>query len=298
MLVFWRIIGIAAVLLLFDCLFSWLSTCDPASYPSPTNESYEKHCSAFKGPFVTIASVILIWTRHVLHDYGEAVIAIFTIVLALSTMALWRSGKRQMELIEKNAIQQSADTRAAIAAAEAANKISQESVLIDQRAWLAVSDLQIREDVRFFRHGADFHMSVKITNFGKTPAMAAHTDMEMIEGGSTEAVKKLAEKAAENAKVEGTYWGRIVFPGESYRRNWGLTANLPTPPSNSISPIVIGCVTYQILPDQSVHQTGFAFGLFECKPGTNEYVRLIRVDEGQISRDRIGNNADPGGFAD
>jgi hypothetical protein len=217
-------------------------------------------------------------TGNVLHDFGEAVVAFFTIVLALSTIALWRAteklfgaGERQMKLLEKNAI-------------------------ADQRAWLAVSDLQLHDDVRFGRHGIDFHISVKITNFGKTPALAAHTNMEVITdfAGSTEAIRKLAEKS----KTERTYWSRMVFPGEFYRRRWGLTVELPTPPSNSVSPVVVGCVTYEILPDRSVHQTGFAFGLFECKAGTDDFVDLIRVDKGQISRDRIGSHADPGGFAD
>jgi hypothetical protein len=161
---------------------------------------------------------------------------------------------------------------------------------------VAVSDLKIHQDVFFGIFGATFDVSVKITNFGKTPAISAHTTMEMIEGyaGSAEAVRELATRA----KTEETYWSRIIFPDESYRRGWSLNVSRPTPPQISVSAIVIGCVTYRIWPDESVHQTGFAFSPFESAPGTNDFVDLLRITKGHIPRDSIGANTDPGGFAD
>jgi hypothetical protein len=162
-------------------------------------------------------------------------LAIFTAVLAGSTIGLWIVtflGSRK----------QSRDMEAVVAAALAANEISQQTLVSDRRAWVAVSDPKIHQDVFFGIFGAMFDVSVKITNFGKTPAISAHTTMEMIEGyaGSAEAVRELAARA----KTEETYWSRIIFPDESYRREWSLNVSRPTPPQISVSPIVIGCVTY------------------------------------------------------
>jgi hypothetical protein len=119
---------------------------------------------------------------------------------------------------------------AVVAAALAANEISQQTLVSDRRAWVAVSDPKIHQDVFFGIFGAMFD------------AISAHTTMEMIEGyaGSAEAVRELAARA----KTEETYWSRIIFPDESYRREWSLNVSRPTPPQISVSPIVIGCVTY------------------------------------------------------
>lgn len=59
-----------------------------------------------------------------MNKNGEAVTAFFTIVLAVSTIGLWfatnrlyEAGERQMELIDKNALQQASDNKQFIAAA-------------------------------------------------------------------------------------------------------------------------------------------------------------------------------------
>jgi hypothetical protein len=157
MRIFWKILGFAFVMLLFDTLFSYLSTCDPQSHPNPYNQSREEYCSAFRGPFVSLVRFGLVQTGHLLHDSAEAVIAAFTIVLAISTIALWRSteklfqaGERQIGATEK--------------AAEAALLSARVSAGVE-RPFLYIKNPTITFE------GQSANSSFRVVNLGRTPAI-------------------------------------------------------------------------------------------------------------------------------
>jgi hypothetical protein len=215
----------------------------------------------------------------------------FTGVLALSTIGLWlvtwRSGVRQ-----------SKEMRDAIQTAQAANEISHSAIIAEQRAWVSVGDLKVNDEMLLFRtHGADISVSVTIKNIGKTPALSVHTSMEMIfgYGEAPDAVKKLSEA---NKTVDQVHWTRTILPGDSYRREWGFHIENPPGKLGSVFPAIIGCTTYQISPDNSVHQTAFVFHLFECQGGEpSKFVDCIRPEK-PLTNDCVGWDGGSGGFAD
>jgi hypothetical protein len=191
-------------------------------------------------------------TNERIADYNEA-LDWLTGVLALSTLGLWwvtwRSG-----------IHQSRDMRAAIAAAQASNEISRQHMIADQRAWLTVT-LEATSDLVIDHRGCGFDVSARITNIGKTPALNAHTEMALTLNYD-DAVQALGKFSNENRDAMPR-WSRVVLPTEHYDRPWRLHAHKieieQFNKGGNILPIVVGCVTYQILPDRSVHQTKFIY---------------------------------------
>jgi hypothetical protein len=59
------------------------------------------------------------------------------------------------------------------------------------------------------------------------------------------------------------------------------------------SPALIGCVTYQLWPEKSVHQTGFFYDLFEDTEKGGVY-----LDRGSGPAPSVLYAVRPGGFAD
>jgi hypothetical protein len=89
-----RALILAALWLLFEGLISLLATCDQVAEQASQHggsEQAQKHCSALTGPLVSIVWAVIYWAGHVLEGYGEAVIAAFTVVLAIATGFLYRA---------------------------------------------------------------------------------------------------------------------------------------------------------------------------------------------------------------
>jgi hypothetical protein len=94
MLIARRILIFAALWLLFEGVISLLATCDQVAEPASQyggSQHTQKHCSALIGPILASGWAFLSWLGHVLEGYGEAVIAVFTIVLAFATGLLWKA---------------------------------------------------------------------------------------------------------------------------------------------------------------------------------------------------------------
>lgn len=89
-----RIVIFAALWLLFEIVISLFATCDQVAHQASQRSGAEqaaKHCSALTGPVLASGWAFLYWLGHVLEGYGEAVIAVFTIVLAFATGLLWKA---------------------------------------------------------------------------------------------------------------------------------------------------------------------------------------------------------------
>lgn len=184
--------------------------------------------------------------------YFTAWLVGFTGVLAVSTIGLWivtwRSGVRQ-----------SRDMENAIAAAQASNEISHKTMVADQRAWLIVR-LSVTSDFVVGRGTCDVRVSARIANIGKTPAFNVHTHIKEFAPG-THDIPTTLKLLCEEKRTFQPSWSRLVLPGEYYDRPWALS--FPDDPKlrGHILPTIVGCVTYQILPDKSFHQTGFVYDL-------------------------------------
>jgi hypothetical protein len=283
-----RIVLLALALVAAVTLADWFSSpvrpCEaPIQQHSETkeaNKSAEEYCSAGK--------IIAFWRAvgRLVDTWHDDLLAAATVVIAIFTVVLVSVSNRQAGLMES-----------AIAAAHDANEISLKHMIADQRAWLTVGDLEVTQDIVFSaaQGGAVLFVSVKITNIGKTPALNAYTYMDIIFDyfSAPEAVAKMAQ-SARDTKANST---RVVLPGDFYKREWAL--DLPTPDKGThIHPIVIGCTSYSIVPDGTLHQTGFVFGLFEKDQATGRFKFPLQVNVPRIPKETIGWDAATGGFAD
>jgi hypothetical protein len=212
----------------------------------PTRDAHDQAASTAQHSFSEAE------TNERIANYNEW-LAWFTGFLAVSTAGLWwvtwRSGLRQ-----------ASDMRATIAAALASNEISRSHLIADQRAWLTVR-LDITSDFVINDRGCAFEVSAKITNIGKTPALNAHSAMTLTLNHA-DAADVLAKFSAQN-RDKTPQWSRSVLPTECYNRPWKLHASKGEldqfSASGKVLPLVVGCVTYQILPDRTVHQTRFLY---------------------------------------
>src|SRR5258708_5240545 len=97
----WSVLSLLAIWLVFECSVSWMAFCDQAqgyggSHPSP--EGYE---CIFNGPVVSIGRYFVrIWRD--IFDKADAYVALFTLVLAISTINLWSATKTAAERQEKD----------------------------------------------------------------------------------------------------------------------------------------------------------------------------------------------------
>jgi hypothetical protein len=276
-------LALVAVVTFADLFSSPVRPCEaPIQQYSKTkeaNKNTEEYCSAGK--------IIIFWRAvgRLVDRWHDDLLAAATIVIAIFTVVLVSVSNRQAGLMES-----------AIAAAHDANEISLKHMIADQRAWLTVGDLEVTQDIVFnaTQGGAVLLVSVKITNIGKTPAVNAYSFMDIVfdYAAAVDAVARIAQESLDN-KGSST---RVVLPGDSYKREWAL--DLPTPEKSiRIFPIVVGCTTYNIVPDDTVHQTGFVFGLFEKDQATGRFRAPLVVNVPRIPKETIGWDASTGGFA-
>lgn len=129
-------------------------------------------------------------------------------------------------------------------------------------------------------------VSLTITNIGRTPALHVITDVEMTPG-IMDLPSRLQTFCKEKRRKETT-WSRSLLAGESYQRGWVLSADreeLQPSADGRVFPGIIGCVTYQILPDNSLHQTGFVYTV--CQKGPMpQFPRFHLVLEPMSTRTR------------
>lgn len=197
---------------------------------------------------------------------------VFTGLLWRSTHKLWTAGKKQIA-------------------------VTRDALIGDQRAWITAT-LEIGPTgLTFGDSYVDVYVLVKITNAGRTAAVNAHTTVKMIGSlvGTAEAVRALA---AEH-KVSDPFTGRLVAAGEVYKRPWypsaANTELYQYGRRGGITPVIIGCVTYEILQDKELHQTSFVYSL-----GRNDgsvYGGPLNSGDGPLTGDELMATVDAGGFA-
>jgi hypothetical protein len=109
----WIAAGFVGLWLVFESTISWLATCDQISGYPGADQTYKENCSALQGPFVGILRFTATSVGRFLHEFRDEIIAIFTIVLAVSTILLWRAtyhlyeaGERQLTHLSETAERQ------------------------------------------------------------------------------------------------------------------------------------------------------------------------------------------------
>lgn len=243
-----------------------------ASYVPPAGEKRQCEEIARKSGFKTEECKTL-WERTTTDPVAFFTfwLVIFTGGLGASTIMLWRAGERQAEL-------------------------TQAALIGDQRAWITVS-----LNIESFRFGpiadgaadAEAELIFRIQNVGRTPALNATVSFAVIGNFSSPATP--IREFAEAHKTCSEFDGRLVSPGEEYTAE--LIASAPGSElyqygrRGLITPLVVGCVTYQILQDSRTHQTAFAYRVERFDDDSR-----IFVTGGDLDSSDVVAAVAPGGF--
>lgn len=165
--------------LAFAEVLSWapvndLSFCliQPEHGGQTSNHDHQKYCPAFHtGVVAALDALDGFFERH-----DKAVVAGFTVVLAISTIGLWlatnrlwEAGENQRDLLERTSKEQARDMQASIDAAKEANILSRDIFISEQRPWLR---WQMNPNAMLKKNGPKLTLEAfgSIQNLGKIPA--------------------------------------------------------------------------------------------------------------------------------
>lgn len=198
------------------------------------------------------------------------ILAVATIGLGAATVGLYLTGEKQVA-------------------------ITREALVGDQRAWL-VTKLEIGPDGLTVNDGvAHLDARLKVSNLGRTPALGAHTNMKLVVDveAAAEQVRRLADK-----NKKGSPHGLFLSPNDFYYRPWypsSMDFEDSTQSRLTISPLLIGCVTYRILQDKDLHQVAFVYHLGR-KDGS-PWGAIIGGNDCHLGPDEVTISPWAGGFA-
>lgn len=164
--------------------------------------------------------------------------------------------------------------------------IAKDAMVASERAWLVVEPFAESDITADIGGGAHLFVALAIKNIGRTPALNAHTSMRLVTSHGD--LPTLVAEHAREHRSKNESWSRTVLPGESYRRPWGLTEE-HSGGDFGYSPILIGCVTYETLPDRALHQTAFCYFV-----GPEN----IADDRRSVPQSDVAFTVTTGGFAD
>jgi len=209
-----------------------------------------------------------------IHKNGEAVTAAFTVVLAISTILLWRStnglyeaGERQIKLSRSVAAVQARNTRRQLAIAEAANERSHQIFVATQRPWVAVSFIEPVDSADFDGGGMMLAYEITIKNGGQTPALNVNWScsawLRYMGGTPQEMQAQFSRDLIAGRPLQaGNNIGHLLLPNTSLKT--GALSQMylfPDHASGGFQVIIVGCLDYRFAGQNTFHQTGFMFQL-------------------------------------
>lgn len=169
--------------------------------------------------------------------------------------------------------------------ARRAADIARDSFIANERAWLTV-ELHPDGALTFYETGGcELPVYLTIKNLGRTPALNVHTSMTMVPMRQDH-IDEVAEYAAEQ-RERNTTWRRTLLPGDSYDRRWGPSLDDYTQAPYAT---ILGCVTYETLPDRALHQTAFCYIVGRGEVGS--------LDGFDVPKEEVRFTVTSGGFAD
>lgn len=161
----WIAVGlwIVATLAIIDTGISLALTCHEQGYQPGSGQNSVADCSVFQGPIFRF----LIWFANAFDEHGEAVIAAFTIVLAISTIGLWRSTRKLWEAGEK---QIAIAAFAANSSEQSARAAHRAAAIMDQTAERQLRAYVLTSECKISAIEGIAEALVIAQNYGQTPA--------------------------------------------------------------------------------------------------------------------------------
>jgi hypothetical protein len=236
--------------------------------------------------FASLLIILVVSSDATLHETVAAIdghngvitalatiaIAWFTLSLKQATDRLWDAGERQL-------------------------KLAREALVADQRAWLIVTGFEI-ESVKIGKivdgaAGATVEGILKISNVGRTPAVKSDVEVALIGNYGTDfaAVQDFALKNERNSLIGG----RLISAGEAIELEvWAYAPGeelYQYGMKGKISPLIVGCINYQILQDSQVRQTAFVYRPVRADNG------MIFIQDGDLTVNDVTAVTGSGGFA-
>lgn len=183
-------------------------------------------------------------------------------------------------------------------------KTAQEALVASSRAWLKAT-LVLDGDFEIYGHSrpphgalaASIRVKILIENVGPSPALRAHTVVEMT--GDVLATTEKLRALAKSARKSDDHNSRLVLPGESYFRPWipgAPVSELDKYAKDALTPVILGCVTYEVVNDHRLHQTAFAYVLSRVDAHGN--MKNLSVGDAPVPKGEFEVLAWAGGFAD
>ena len=238
------------------------------------------------------------WT-DVLVALSAFVSAIFAGVLAWFTCRLMVVGHHQhLAMLRSNVV-----SRRAIRAAQEANALGREALVVDQRPWL-VPDSNITSGLRWTKTEGRIDFRFVIKNLGKTPARYALVDARLHwkdDVRPEDTYLALSKQMRDRPLNDGV----TIFPGFPFTQDIALGMPIedirayyantrPAGAQPQVSPYLIGCVDYLDLFSDTHHQTGFVFQIDRKLTIAN--TMAIGPDHGDIPPAELEFFAALGGF--
>jgi hypothetical protein len=96
----WWALALLAIWITFECWISWSAFCNLAKQYGSTYQAAEQNNCVFRGPLFSSVRSFYNWWQHI-FDKPDAYVALFTAVLAISTIYLWAVAKKTADAAKR-----------------------------------------------------------------------------------------------------------------------------------------------------------------------------------------------------
>jgi hypothetical protein len=201
---------------------------------------------------------------------SSAIIALFTVLLAIATVRLWHSTAG----LEKFAEQQAVDMQKSIAATTAiakaasdANQLNRANFVATQRPWLTAANIAVGGPLFYDVNGGNFTLQFEVKNVGHSPAIHVWIEIRVVApaiGGDTNFDPRVLQHTLlDEMKTRPLLpFGVTIFPGDTITQN--MQVSIPTEELKRITqkvefihPTIIGAIEYGFVFEEGRHRTSF-----------------------------------------
>jgi hypothetical protein len=137
------------------------------------------------------------------ENKGEAVLATFTVILAISTILLWLA------------------TRDLFEAGEEQLKLARDIFVADNRPWLQILEMKFLHPLKIDDNGINIYLQCSVKNTGNSPALNAVLHPVGYINCLDPLEKQVLQEASEVTREHGI-WGSAVFQGETTLLEMGI----------------------------------------------------------------------------